>query len=114
MHTNIPSELTELKQWVLWRLEKNEKGDYTKIPYQISGVKAKTTDPSNWDTFDIVSKKSKNYSGIGFVFTELDTYIGIDLDKCIVDGKIEKWAMDIIKMFDSYTEISLWKSKRTD
>jgi putative DNA primase/helicase len=103
---NIPSELTKLKQWVLWRLELNEKGEYTKIPYQVSGVKAKTTDPSNWATFDMVSKKSKNYSGYGFVFTDSDPYIGIDLDKCITEGKAESWAQEIIKRLDSYNEVS--------
>lgn len=106
MNVNIPSELTKLKQWVLWRLEKNEKGDITKIPYQTSGVKAKTTDPSNWATYEIVNKKLKNYTGFGFVFTENDQYIGIDLDKCIVDSKIEEWAQAIINRIDSYTEIS--------
>jgi putative DNA primase/helicase len=32
--------------------------------------------------------------------------VGIDIDKCVIDGKLTEKAWDIVEMLDSYTEIS--------
>ena len=37
----IPDELKQLNQWVLWRAEWNEsRQEYKKVPYQVNGAKA--------------------------------------------------------------------------
>lgn len=105
---NIPVELRKLKQWVLWKLE-YKNGKPTKIPYAISGKKADTTNSDTWESFDNVVQayKSGGYSGIGFVFSKDDNYVGIDFDDCINDKGILN--ADIAKIIDkakSYAEAS--------
>jgi putative DNA primase/helicase len=41
------------------------------------------------------------------VFSSADPYTGIDLDNCVDgDGEIAGWALEIVRYFDSYTELS--------
>ncbi|HHL0970940.1 TPA: phage/plasmid primase, P4 family [Bacillus cereus] len=103
----IPTELKNLPQWVLWRKE-NTKGKVTKIPYQANGEMAQANNRRTWSTFATAVKfyLEGNYDGIGFVFSRQDNYVGIDLDKCVVDGKINTLATEIIDILDSYTEFS--------
>lgn len=107
---NFPEEPKALKQWVLWKLVINKSGRLTKIPYSLNGYKAKSTDPSTWDTFDKVVETYRSqpgeYSGIGFVFSENDDYVGTDIDKCIVNGVISDEARLIIQTQWTYTEVS--------
>ncbi len=110
-HTRIPQELKDLPQWVLWQLEERG-GTKTKVPYQPQKPKlrASTTDPATWGTFDQAMglARGHGFSGIGFVFSADDPYCGIDLDKCRdpQTGEVESWALDIICTFNSYTEVS--------
>ena len=107
----IPGELQKLIQWVGWNLEKDEKGNPTKVPYfSRTQRKASTTNPDDWSgfPFTVEAVKSRLHDGIGFVFTKDDSYCFIDLDKC-VDKKtdvIESWALNIIEKLQSYTERS--------
>ncbi|MGD6845206.1 phage/plasmid primase, P4 family [Bacillus infantis] len=105
--SNIPEELKRTDQWVLWRLKgRGEK--QTKVPCQINGKPAKSNDKSTWSTFNEVEETYLNggFDGIGFVFSKEDPFIGIDIDKCIADGKYNDSAEEISKMMNSYTEIS--------
>jgi putative DNA primase/helicase len=107
-YDSIPAELKQLSQWVLWRFSKNEKGELTKKPYQTTGNLAKTNDKTTWTSITNVLLKAKNFDGIGFVFTENDDLVGIDLDKCVNNGVIEAWALEIIKVFENcYVEFSV-------
>ena len=105
----IPQELTQRKQWVLWK-NVNRNGHCTKVPYQIDGTPAKSNAPDTWATFaDALSVLRRGgYEGIGFVFHENDGIVGIDLDGCRNPdtGQIENWAKDIISRVNSYTEVS--------
>lgn len=109
---NIPQELKDLKQWLLWRLvDKNDGKKPTKIPYQVNGKLAKTTDSTTWSSFNEVvetyKRLNKYYSGIGFVFTAEDPYVGIDLDHVIdANNNIDEESANILKELSSYTEIS--------
>jgi putative DNA primase/helicase len=105
---NIPSELQSLKQFVVWKL-KERKGNLSKVPYNARTKRgADSTNSSTWTTLDEALKTfSKGYyDGIGFVFA--NGYCGIDLDHCrnAQTGEIEAWAIDTVKLIDSYTEIS--------
>jgi|HigsolmetaGSP11D_1036233.scaffolds.fasta_scaffold00512_9 hypothetical protein len=109
---NIPAELKTRNQWVLWKLveRKTPKGvKKTKIPFQINGKSADSTNPETWATFEqVVSAFNNNpgmYSGIGFVFSEDDPYLGIDIDDCIHED-ISPEAKAIIEKVASYTETS--------
>lgn len=104
----IPSELKEYPQWVAWQAKPKDNGKTDKLPISpVSGGYAKSNDPGTWGTFDQSVKhcESKKLAGVGFVFNG-DSFAGVDLDNCITDGKLAGWASDIIKDFNSYSEIS--------
>lgn len=110
--SNLPSyeipaiqELARYKSWVIW----NEK----KIPYTDYNKPADTTDPKTWCSFDaacstfVGTKVIRNPQGVGFVFSDADPFVGIDLDNCLDgDEKIKDWARPIVDALDSYTEKS--------
>ena len=104
---NIPDELRARRQWVVWKAV-GEKPD--KVPFSArSGRKASSTDLMTWSTFEEATEayEDGDYSGLGFVFSSADPYTGIDLDNCVnEDGEIALWALEIVRHFDSYTELS--------
>ena len=108
----VPDSLAELDQWLMWRSESREGGKPTKVPYQVSGYQASSTDPATWSSFDVGLKtmqdNPQHWSGIGFVFTPDDPYFGIDLDDCLdVKENLKPWARPIMERFaDRYAEIS--------
>lgn len=98
----IPDELKQHRQWVNWKTIVR-RGKQTKIPIQPNGMSAKSTDPNTWCDFSELADRE-----IGFVFTQADPYIGIDLDGCRnpETGKLDDWAREIVLRFGSYAEIS--------
>jgi hypothetical protein len=126
MFDNIPAELRERPQWVVWRLEFREgMRKPTKVPYtpRPGCGMAAVTRAKDWGTFeqainapiklakdewvDPDAKVSETgFSGIGFVFTKDDPYCGIDLDN--VYGDTEEWnkQITVFNKFNSYTERS--------
>jgi len=103
----IPAELKALPQWILWKFEKRN-GKQTKVPCQFNGEMARANDRRTWSTFATAVKYylEGDYDGIGFVFSREDKYIGIDIDKCVLDGKTNAFSTEIIDTLDSYTEFS--------
>ena len=107
----LPPELLELKQFILW-YEEDKGGKKTKIPaapWKTGHWKATSaTDPANWTDFDTAEKyaNEKEGYGIGFSFKENGGIVGIDLDGCIEEGKLNSFAMGVIKETNSYTELS--------
>ena len=103
----IPQELKDINRWVLWKSKQDEKGRWTKVPYQAGGGKAKTNDLKTWSTFDEAWEKYEtgDYSGVGIVLNG-DGLVGVDLDKCRPDGALAQEAIDTIKRLDAYTEVS--------
>jgi putative DNA primase/helicase len=104
---SIPEELRARPQWVVWKAV-GDKPD--KVPYSArTGRRASSTDLLTWSTFQDVLEAYENgdYAGLGFVFSSADPYTGIDLDDCVdADGEIALWALEIVRYFDSYTELS--------
>jgi len=106
MESNIPVEMRNLNNWVLWRKETRE-GKLTKIPYSANGLMAKSNDATTWTTFDYVIKFKDNFDGIGFMAgIEPSGIILVDLDHSMEDGEPMPWARKIIELANSYTEIS--------
>jgi putative DNA primase/helicase len=101
----IPVELRERAQWVVWRLEQRD-GKTTKVPYRADGAgKASSTKPDTWATFEaaVAAVDGFSASGIGFVFSPDDPYVGVDLD----DGLSEADRGAIMVALDSYAETSV-------
>ncbi|MDW3860655.1 putative DNA primase/helicase [Staphylococcus saprophyticus] len=81
----IPEELKQLDKWVLWRAEWIEKQQvYSKVPYSTDGYKASSTNVNTWLEFqDAISLSDEQYSGIGFVLSDDDNYICLDIDDAV-------------------------------
>ncbi|MGO3724868.1 MAG: phage NrS-1 polymerase family protein [Staphylococcus equorum] len=83
----IPEELKQLDKWVLWRAEWIEKQQvYSKVPYSTEGHKASSTNANTWLEFqDVVSlcDSDEQYNGIGFVLSNDDNYICLDIDDAV-------------------------------
>ena len=107
--TRIPGELLEYRQWVLWR-RAEVNGRITKMPISPWSGKAAACDkPQTWSTYKHVRYALGRHhcDGIGFVFTKVDPFCGIDLDHCrAANGKICPGALEVIKRFNSYAELS--------
>ena len=105
---NFPKTLRELPFWFLWRLETHD-GKQTKVPYRIDGLRASPTNPNDWTDFETACRAfdPEKYNGLGFVLTKEAGIVCIDLDGCIGDdGKICDEAMNIVKILNSWTEVS--------
>nr|WP_319393435.1 phage/plasmid primase, P4 family [uncultured Desulfobacter sp.] len=105
---NIPEELTLLVQWVVWNGISN--GDkIKKVPVDPkTGKSASVSDPSTWGSFEqaVSAYQGRGYSGIGFVFTKNDPYVGIDFDHCFNEEMLAPEVLQYISRLDSYTEFS--------
>jgi putative DNA primase/helicase len=104
---NLPEELKVRPQWVVWQAI-GDRPD--KVPYSArTGRKASSTDLLTWSTFEEVVEAYEHgeFAGLGFMFSSGDPYTGIDLDDCVAeDSQIALWALEIVRYFDSYTELS--------
>ena len=103
-YNNIPSEMKQLKRWVLWKTKNTENGKTTKIPINAkNGYGAKSNDSSTWVSFnEAISKVSfYNCKGLGFMLG--DGYFGVDIDNAIEDTEL---INEFVKKLNSYTEIS--------
>jgi len=106
----LPETLLGYDQWVCWT-EKERDGNLTKIPVDPgTGRYASATDSDTWSSFEQARNRaeSDDLSGLGFVFTDEDPLVGVDLDDCRVpetDTTLD-WAEDIVETLDSFTEIS--------
>lgn len=95
--------LQSMKRYSNWVCHKN------KIPIDPkTGNTAKSNDSGTWGTYQqakLLMEQDKSISGLGFMFSH-SPYVGIDIDHCIVDGKMSKLALNIVYEFQSYTEYS--------
>jgi Primase C terminal 1 (PriCT-1) len=107
----VPDDLSEYDQWVLWRYEARQ-GKRTKVPYQVNGKPASSTNRCTWTTFEeartVLVRNPRRYAGVGFVFTTEDNLAGLDLDDSLDEhGRLKAWAREIAGHFsDTYAEVS--------
>ncbi|QTB29065.1 phage/plasmid primase, P4 family [Lysinibacillus sphaericus] len=105
---NIPDELKQYKNWILWRAIWNEqRKQYEKVPYQVNGKdKASVSEESTWSTFDVVIDAYEHGigDGVGYVLTDKDPYSCIDGDDIQDVDDLPELAQEIVKL--SYAEVS--------
>jgi putative DNA primase/helicase len=106
----IPAVLKVRPQWVGWRYQERH-GKPTKIPvHPGTGRYAESDNPATWASFTqaLQSYHEWHMAGIGFVFAAHDPYGGVDLDQCRdpISGSIDAWAVEIIEVLQTYTEVS--------
>jgi primase-polymerase (primpol)-like protein len=76
----------------------------------VTGAFASTADSETWGSFEraLQHATKPTVDGIGFVFTDADPYVGIDLDDCRdpETGGLSDEAVEIVMRLQSYTEVS--------
>lgn len=100
--SSIPPELAQRSRWLVWR--------GAKVPYcsTAPAMKASSTAPDTWSSFDQAQTtyEEGGFSGVGFALNN-DGIVGVDLDKCVLDGKPAPAAMEILDSLGcSYIEYS--------
>ena len=100
---SYPVELTTLEQWVCVGADK--------VPMQATiQANASCSLPITWTNYATAKRSVElgNYQYLGFVFTENDGLVGIDIDTGFEPGGVIPTAesMDIIEHCKSYTEFS--------
>nr|WP_256301573.1 hypothetical protein [Haloarchaeobius salinus] len=105
----IPEALRSRDQWVCWRVKERD-GKDTKVPViPGDGGFASATDEETWRSFETaVEYSSTGADGIGFVFTDEDPFVGVDLDDCRdpETGVPSEDAQEIVVTLESFTEVS--------
>lgn len=109
-YANVPQEMKSRKQWVVWKYA-DLNGRRTKPPYNPkTGRKASPTNPATWGTFSdaLAAQILRGYNGIGYMFTDDDGLVGIDLDDCrnSETGALAQWAQEITSAIEGYWEVS--------
>ena len=104
----IPTDLTRLRRWVVWRSEQRN-GKPTKVPYTPkTGRRASVSNPRTWGSFEQATAAASKHDGIGFVTVKGDGIVGVDLDDCRDPhtGAITPDAQAVVDEIVSYTEVS--------
>lgn len=103
---NFPEELRKKPNWVCRGVARFSN---PKIPVQVTGEPASSTDSSTWSSYTAAQEACKTLpaDGVGFVF-DRSGYFGVDIDHCInrESGEASPIAKEIIDLIDSYTEYS--------
>lgn len=102
----MPAELRNCPRWVAWKLFKGNK-----VPFSATAHNnpASVVDPCTWATFEQAQAayEEGGYSGVGVVLTNDDSIVGVDLDKCVVDGTPAAAAMNLMDRIGcAYVELS--------
>lgn len=109
---SFPQELKDRKQWVCWRLEPDKDGGKDrKVPYNpVSGSKAQSNNPKTWTDYATAADALERYgyTGIGYMFTKDDGFVGVDVDHCYnpETHEFNDTAKAIIARQQTYVEFS--------
>jgi putative DNA primase/helicase len=135
---NIPDALKTSDNWVHWYYYRNPLDKWTKVPLawgiraandkdgsrrareRMRLHRARSNSPATWASFESVSCALMTHEelagrlsadlwlGVGFVLTEGQGLVGIDLDNCRnrATGEITEKAAAIVRVMNSYTEVS--------
>lgn len=112
--SKFPSELTSLRQWLVWRMEPNPTGKKPrKVPYYVNGNRRTGTQGSDDDRAALTDYETAaaavsggEYTGLGFALLPGDGLVGIDLDGITESPERAERAQRIIDACYSYTEHS--------
>jgi hypothetical protein len=106
---NIPDELKAFRQWIVWRFEDHGGPKPTKVPYAPNFPGHAAVDkPGSWGSFDeaVLRYGKGGVDGIGFVLTEADPFVFVDLDDTHGNDEALQTQYRIFHEFQSYAERS--------
>jgi len=112
-YENIPDELQERDQWLMW----DAGADTPRRPHWRGDFRVSWTDPDDWHTFEeaVAAANERESWGIGYVFAKGNEeyprglYGGLDLDGCVTgDGRPKDWLPSLEPFFENggYMEYS--------
>lgn len=97
----VPETMKQMNKWLVQR---------NKVPYSAkTGRMASVTDSAQWGSYEeaLFRNEYGDFDGLGFVFSNDDDLVFIDLDHCLEDGEPNAFAEEILALFpETYTEIS--------
>jgi len=105
-------ELRSHRQWVAWTYEDRGGPKPTKVPINPrTGAKASTKVAATWGTCEEAERRVLRsdgaLSGVGFVLTAGDEFVGIDLDDVVDErGTLAPWAAEVVGYGETYAELS--------
>lgn len=90
----FPAEMTSADRWVRYKLAPRKNGKLAKVPIQLDGRNASSTDSATWTSFKAAQASSVG-DGLGWV---LGNGIGcLDLDDCFDDaGRLSGFAQSVL------------------
>jgi primase-polymerase (primpol)-like protein len=110
LRKNVPETLCAPPQWVAWRYVMRN-GSWTRCSISpTKGGHASSTDPATWGPFvQAISacQSCNDLAGIGFVLTDGDPFLGVDLDDCCTSASVlDTDTCELIKPLRTYCEWS--------
>lgn len=110
---NIPQQLKLMRRWAPWAAPwDEERKKYDKVPRRAGRPEAGLSNQTaaGWVTFNeaLAAARARPdiIAGVGLLMTDIPGVVGVDLDHCVTNGKIDAWALEIVNQLGSYTEIS--------
>ncbi len=109
-YENLPQELFSYPQWVCWRYVPRGRGrkpDKQPVNPNTLG-NAGVGWANTWSGFEqaYAVYQEHGLSGIGFVLTRNDPFVGVDLDSCVSEKEVTPFAAQVVQALGSYTEYS--------
>ena len=102
VYSAIPKFMQEHGRFCLWKLVMKP----GKIPYQINGKRADATNPQHYSSFEETVEIFAKGGYAGICIGYFEPLRLVDVDECIVNGKLDARGQDIVDTIDSYTELS--------
>ncbi len=105
----LPTELAKLGRWLLWRPLRRG-ANTTKVPVQVDGRPASSTDPGTWTDLETALAALpgvQEAAGPGIALG--DGLVGLDLDGCRKPdtGELAQWAQGLLdRLPGTYAEVS--------
>ncbi|MFB7258842.1 DNA primase [Streptomyces nojiriensis] len=98
--TALPTKLTTRDRWI--------RRSADKVPLTVAGKAASSTNPRTWSTYTDAAASTAGV-GLGFVLSDVDDIVCIDLDHCLnpLTGRLAPWAAAIVRDAGAtYVEVS--------
>lgn len=106
----VPRELWNYRQFVCWRYVDRGKPKPDKVPVNPRTLgNAGSGWPNTWTdirTAVATYRANEHLAGVGYVLTEHDPYVMIDLDDCLTPQGMTSYAASVIDALNTYTEYS--------
>ena len=105
-YDRLPPGLKEETTFCLYKLEPGKDGKKKKVPYQTCGARADPGNKAHLTDFTTTYETYCNggYDGIGLSVAE--DMAAVDIDDCVVDGKLNAFAQEIVDKLGTYAEFS--------